>query len=337
MRCLSFFLRASRGVLLALLLTGACASASASTSCNGYASNLVFGTIDVLGGGIADSTSTLTYSCSSDPGTQVLLCLSLGADPGTNSYDPRNLSSTINGVTSKMAFNMYADAARTQIWGATVAPSSYPPVALTMSFGSGEYYKSTTTTIYGRVKSTGQASLPAGTYDTNSIGGWPLSITYKAYNGKVPKCSTGGMSTANSTFYIQATVVSDCRLTSVSNIDFGTVYATLTQNVDATGAIVVTCNGGQSGNGYHIRLGDGLNPAAANGQRRMQGPGGTLLNYELYKDAGRTTRWGNSDYLGVAGTGTGQPQSWTVYGRVPAQPVPAAGKFTDTVVVTVSY
>ncbi|WP_409528142.1 spore coat protein U domain-containing protein [Rhizobium sp.] len=39
----------------------------------------------------------------------------------------------------------------------------------------------------------------------------------------------------------------------------------------------------------------------------------------------------------VTGTGTGSPQTLTVYGRVPAQNTPAPGTYSDTVVVTVSY
>lgn len=290
-------LRLLRAGLLALLLMGACVgtAAASSVSCSGYSSNLVFGTVDLLAGGVTDSTATITYGCSADPGTQVLLCMGMGADPTTHLYDPRNLTSTVNSVTSRMAFNMYTDAARSSVWGSIGAPSGYAPVPVTMSFGSGEYYKTATLTMYGRVKATGQAGLPAGTYDTSSIGGWPLTISYQSYTNKAPSCSAGGMSTNNSTFYIQASVTSDCVLDSSSTMDFGTVFQTLTQNVDTTAAIVVTCNGGQSGNGYHVWLGDGLNPVAANGQRRMQGPGGSLLNYELYQDAARSTRWGNSD------------------------------------------
>jgi len=39
----------------------------------------------------------------------------------------------------------------------------------------------------------------------------------------------------------------------------------------------------------------------------------------------------------VAATGNGASQSYTVYGRVPAQTTPAPGTYTDTVTVTVTY
>ena len=39
----------------------------------------------------------------------------------------------------------------------------------------------------------------------------------------------------------------------------------------------------------------------------------------------------------VGATGSGVSQSFTVYGRVPAQSTPAAGSYTDTIKVTVTY
>lgn len=82
-------------------------------------------------------------------------------------------------------------------------------------------------------------------------------------------------------------------------------------------------------------LGNGLSPSGL--QRRMQGPGGSFINYGLYQDATRSVAWGNTNATGVQGTGTGQPQSLTVYGRVPPQPVPGAGTYSDTIVITLSY
>jgi spore coat protein U-like protein len=39
----------------------------------------------------------------------------------------------------------------------------------------------------------------------------------------------------------------------------------------------------------------------------------------------------------MAGTGSGLPQTFTVYGRVPTQNTPAPGSYSDTVVLTISY
>jgi spore coat protein U-like protein len=56
------------------------------------------------------------------------------------------------------------------------------------------------------------------------------------------------------------------------------------------------------------------------------------------QDSGRATPWGDS--VGVntmAATGSGLVQSFTVYGRVPAQNTPSPGSYSDTVVLTISY
>ena len=62
------------------------------------------------------------------------------------------------------------------------------------------------------------------------------------------------------------------------------------------------------------------------------------ITYGLYQDASRVTPWGDS--VGVntmAGTGSGLAQTFTVYGRVPAQNTPSPGTYSDTVVMTISY
>ncbi len=319
-----------RSCFLAFLLAGVSGSAAAA-SCNTYASNLVFGTVNLLAGGITDSSGTVNYGCSANPGTRVLLCFSMGPDPSTGLYNPRNLASQNN----KMAFNLYTDAGRSVIWGSTDSGGAYPPLPVVMDFGAGQYYKSATLPLYGRINSAGQMGLPAGYYDTNSIGGWPMSVSYKELAGSAPPdCSSGSMTKQSATFYIQAIVNSDCRINASTTMDFGTVFMELNQNVDSVSTITVTCNGGQSGNGYHVRLGQGLN--AGGQQRRMRGTSG-YIKYELYRDPQRTSRWGNTNYEGVAGVGTGQPQTLTVYGRVPAQTVPGAGLYSDTIVITLSY
>ena len=66
--------------------------------------------------------------------------------------------------------------------------------------------------------------------------------------------------------------------------------------------------------------------------------GSATVTYSLYSDSGRTTVWGNTVGTNtVAGVGNGASQSYTVYGRVPAQTTPAAATYTDTITVTVTY
>src|SRR5690606_39268569 len=136
---------------------------------------MTFGTVNLLAGGVTDSTGKITYGCSANPGARVLMCISVGPDPGTGLYTPRRLASG----SSYMAFNIYTNASRTTLWGSKNSGGAYPPVPIVLDFLSGEYYKSDSITLYGRVSATGQMGLPAGTYDTGSIGGWPIMISYK--------------------------------------------------------------------------------------------------------------------------------------------------------------
>lgn len=70
----------------------------------------------------------------------------------------------------------------------------------------------------------------------------------------------------------------------------------------------------------------------------MTGPASATIGYALYRDSGRTQNWGETVGTDtVAGTGDGNVQAITVYGRVPAQATPGVGTYTDSVTVTVTY
>ncbi|NYT44994.1 spore coat U domain-containing protein [Alcaligenaceae bacterium] len=316
-----------RAGLLALLLAAATPAAASAVDCHANAENLIFGTIDVLAGGIADSSSTLHYGCSAPQGSRVLLCISMEADPRTQLFSPRTLT---NPPSAYMKFNLYTDAGRSIVWGSTGSSSGNPPVAIEMIFGANQYYQTGTTPLYGRINSAGQSGLPAGHYASQ----WPMSISFKALSGGEPiDCSSGSMTKQSSQFYIQAVVQPQCRIDSVVGMDFGTVFMELNQNVDSVATITVTCNGAW-GNGYTVMLANGLYPSGS--QRRMRGAPG-FIRYELYRDPQRTDRWGNEKHYGVSGMGNGLPQSLTVYGRVPPQSPPGAARYSDTIVITLSY
>ncbi|MBS0970003.1 spore coat U domain-containing protein [Chimaeribacter arupi] len=104
------------------------------------------------------------------------------------------------------------------------------------------------------------------------------------------------------------------------------------QSTDAagTGSLQLLCT---TGTPFTVALDNGVN--AAGGQRRMAGTGGAFINYNLYQEPARTTLWGPGTPL--AGTGTGTPVNLIVYGQVPAQTTPAAGTYTDTVTMTVTW
>jgi len=139
-----------------------------------------------------------------------------------------------------------------------------------------------------------------------------------------------GSVSANMNVKIQ--IQNACQITTApSDLDFGTA-GPLTAAVDNQSTFGVTCT---SQAAYDIGMDAGQN--ASGGTNRMT-DGTNFVNYALYQNSGRTTAWGNTVGTNTeAGTGNGNEQTITVYGRVPAQTTPPAGNYSDTVAVTVTF
>jgi spore coat protein U-like protein len=169
--------------------------------------------------------------------------------------------------------------------------------------------------MYGRVLS-GQnpVYVAAGYSDT-------LSIALKR----------GGNTLASTTASVTGSVAAICTV-SAGTLGFGAYSGTA---VNAAAAISVNCSNGAA---YQVGLSGGGYQSGST--RRMAGPGISRLSYQLFSDSARLTPWGDgSAQLGArrGGTGSGGAQSLTVYGRIPAGQSPAAGSYSDSVVVTVEY
>jgi len=123
---------------------------------------------------------------------------------------------------------------------------------------------------------------------------------------------------------------------SATNLNFGSVVS---GTLSATGNATINVNA-TNGLTYTVTLDAGLYYSA--GYRYVR-TGATLGGaYFLYKEAARTTQWGDagfagtfSSFSGVTGTGSGAAQTLTVYGTT--FPGTTPGTFTDTVTVTVHY
>lgn len=144
---------------------------------------------------------------------------------------------------------------------------------------------------------------------------------------------TADAQSASADMNVQITIQDGCDVTATppTDLDFGTT-SLLTADIDQTATITVTCTEAAP---YDVGLGGGTSGDTA--ARTMTGTGGDVA-YQLYQDAARTEVWG--DLVGtdtVDATGTGVAQTHTVYGRVPPQPTPPAGTYTDTVAVTVTW
>jgi spore coat protein U-like protein len=139
----------------------------------------------------------------------------------------------------------------------------------------------------------------------------------------------------------------NCTVTA-SGVAFGAYDPVLTSPDDSTGTITVRCvytgPGGADDTNYSVTLsaGGGLGFAP-----RKLSAGASTLDYNLYRDAGRTQIWGN----GAGGTtiitgnikvGPGAGNNTrtavhTVYGRIPAQQDPDSGNYADSILVTLTF
>lgn len=318
-----------RAGLLFLLLGFTAGKPAMAITCDVYmgGNQMRFGTFNLLDGGVRTAVATLSYSCSGAPQPlNALLCISMGSGPAGD-YSTRYLEYR----GEKLAFNLYKDASLANVWGSIDAGGSPSGVAVILSLPA-HAGRTATIEVYGGIATAGQTGKPEGWYDTSYIGNWPVKISYMEHSpGTQVDCNNSFTGVDTTTFYIQAIVSSDCRIEGTSAMDFGTVPGSLDRNLDSQATVTVTCNG----TAYRVGLSNGLH--AHGNRRRMRGPGG-YVDYELYRDANRTMRWGNSLWHdGVAQTGNGVPQTLPVYGRVPKQDISADGAYSDTITVTVDY
>jgi len=122
-------------------------SATVQSDCTITAADLAFGTLGLLAANV-DATSTLTITCTS--GANYQIALNAGTVSGSTIED-RQMASGVN----TLGFQLYKNAARTQIWGQTAGMDTVG--------GSGTG-AAATVTVYGRVHP--QLTPPAGTYET---------------------------------------------------------------------------------------------------------------------------------------------------------------------------
>ena len=182
-------------------------------------------------------------------------------------------------------------------------------------------------------------AYPQGTYTTTVQLFWDMDILAALCLGDVISWSSGNVTlTAN---FVVPTL---CQLNSTSTVDFGNINDIGITKRDYTtqGAVNTTCN---SGTPYSIYLGDGNNRISG-GFRRMANSNNEFIPYQLYKDSNYSSVWDATGGVasiggagGVSGTGSGNAQTTTVYGKIPQGTTIASrpGSYSDSVVVTVTY
>jgi len=124
---------------------------------------------------------------------------------------------------------------------------------------------------------------------------------------------------------------------SETSIVFGSFSVLDNVNVDSAGTLTVDCSGlGQNQPVFHcLSIGAG-SPAGDATSRKMSGPGGATLRFDLYSNSARSTLWGSwvtgYDTAGVQFNSTGpNTASTTVYARVSSgQQSVAPGSYSAT-------
>lgn len=137
--------------------------------------------------------------------------------------------------------------------------------------------------------------------------------------------------TANDTFEVRARVLATCEIIA-QDLDFGDYDPVVAADLEADTALSLTCTNGTE---YALSMSvDGLENTAA----RIMHNGGEQLAYVLFRDPARTMLWGVSDGVDTLnGEGTGEPETISVYGRIPMQQAAPAGDYSDTITVTVTW
>lgn len=133
----------------------------------------------------------------------------------------------------------------------------------------------------------------------------------------------------------EATAAPSCTV-SATSVNFGSYNVFAGSATDSTGSITITCN--NSAHNVVVTLSKG---SSATFNPRTMTNGGETLSYNLFRDAARTSIWGD----GTGGTSTytdnnpsnGADTVVTVYGRVPAGQDVSAGSYSDTVSAVINF
>jgi spore coat protein U domain-containing protein, fimbrial subunit CupE1/2/3/6 len=123
---------------------------------------------------------------------------------------------------------------------------------------------------------------------------------------------------------------------SVTSIAFGSYNVFTTSADDSTGTITYRCN--STAANISISLSDG---SSSTYSPRTLRQGSEILQYNLYRNAARTTVWGDgtggTSVYSQANPPNNSNVSVTIYGRIPAQQDVSAGNYTDTVSAVINF
>ncbi len=142
------YVAAGQLALLGALLLGA-QGAMAASDCSVTASGVAFGVYDPSLATPDDTTGSIVVTCVyTGPGgadtANYTVTLSTGTGGG---YAPRNLAAG----ASRLGYNLFRDAARTQVWGNASAGTTIITGSLKVGPGVGNRTATATHVVYGRI------------------------------------------------------------------------------------------------------------------------------------------------------------------------------------------
>ena len=249
------------------------------------------------------ATGQVQFKCTS--GTAYAIGLSAGTTAGatvTNRMIYRNSDA------ATLGYQLFSNASYTTNWGNSAATSWVTGI------GTGNDQN---VTVYAQIPG-------AEAFFTNSNG--------TNFSDMITATISGNFTTDARTLQVTLQQVSPGCGIGANSLDFG-VYsgAVLT----ATTTLQVACTTGTT---YNVGLNAGTASGATVTTRKMNGPAGATLNYQLFKNFGRTVNWGNTVGTDtMLGIGNNAIQNLTVYGQIPAAQSAAIGSYTDTIVATLTY
>lgn len=137
------------------------------------------------------------------------------------------------------------------------------------------------------------------------------------------------------TFKVTTNVQASCQVTA-NDLSFGNYSPNASTDNKAQSDLRVTCSPNVQ---YNIALNAGTGTGASIDNRKMTF-GGSTLSYQLYRTSSRNPNevWG--DTVGsntMQGNGTGTPQTYPVYGTIPANQLVPPGTYVDTITVNVLF
>ena len=139
---------------------------------------------------------------------------------------------------------------------------------------------------------------------------------------------------AAQTINVNANVPERCQITASADINFPSTYDGLA-DLDTSGSVTTRCTRGTT---YTISITEGNDPVA-NTTRRMEGVGalaGQFLEYDIYQDAGYTTRWRETTPYNPGASTSNAAVVHPVRARISTGQDPAVGDYQDVVTVSIT-